>query len=65
MQPEMPAQEVENIMDLSALYVSLKRLSESMPLGVLRTSTKVMTLILVNKMGGGLPLMLRMPKACK
>ena len=52
MQSEMPAQEVENIMDLSALYVSLKRLSESMPLGVLRTSTKVMTLILVNKKGG-------------
>ena len=52
MQSEMPAQEVENIMDLSALYVSLKRLSESMPLGVLRTSAKVMTLILVNKKGG-------------
>ena len=64
MQSEMLAQEVENIMDLSALYVSLKRLSESMPLGVLRTSAKVMTLILVNKKGG-LPLMLRMPKACK
>lgn len=64
MQPEMPAQEVENIMDLSALYVSLKRLSESMPLGVLRTSAKVMTIILVNKKWG-LPLMLRMPKACK
>ena len=52
MQPEMPAQEVENIMDLSALYVSLKRLSESMPLGVLRTSAKVMTIILVNKKWG-------------
>ena len=64
MQPEMPAQEVENIMDLSALYVSLKRLSESMPLGVLRTSAKVVTLILVNKKWG-LPLMLRMPIACK
>ena len=64
MQSEMPAQEVENIMDLSALYVSLKRLSESMPLGVLRTSAKVMTIILVNKKLG-LPLMLRMPKACK
>ena len=64
MQPEMPAQEVENIMDLSALYVSLKRLSESMPLGVLRTSAKVMTIILVNKKWG-LPLMLKMPEACK
>ena len=51
-------------MDLSALYVSLKRLSESMPLGVLRTSAKVVTLILVNKKWG-LPLLLRMPKACK
>ena len=64
MQSEMPAQEVENIMDLSALHDSLKRLSESMPLGVLRTSAKVMTIILVNKKWG-LPLMLRMPKACK
>ena len=64
MQSEMPAQEVENIMDLSALYVSLKRLSESMPLGVLRTSAKVMTIILVNKKWG-LPLMLKMPKDCK
>ena len=52
MQPEMPAQEVENIMDLSALYVSLKRLSESMPLGVLRTSAKVVTLILVTEKWG-------------
>ena len=59
----MPA-EVENILDLEAIRDSLKLITESMPLGLLKTCTKVVTLVLLRK-HGCLPKFVKLPKACR
>ena len=59
----MPA-EVENILDLEAIRDSLKLITESMPLGLLKTCTKVVTLVLLKK-HGCLPKFVKLPKALR
>jgi hypothetical protein len=51
-------------LDLEAIQNSLRLISTCMPFKLLKSSARIVTLVLVNRKGA-LPLMLRLPRACR